>query len=263
MAEGFPFRVAATLNRDPLFAVAIGAGVDAVWGVGGVVVAAPGSVLAGHGDGEELLAHVHGDRFPSGGVDELAFARAIAVQDSSDHCEGGGGAGAEVDGAAHLGRRTVGVAGEVREAGEGGEGGRVADVVALGASSTDGAGGDHDELGANGVEMVVAEAEFVEGAGAEVVDCAVGSFGQLFDDLLGFWRLEVERDGAFVEVELVEHGRLVVAAFELARGEGAQAAVVHAGGAFDLDDFRAKQGELQRAIGTGPGPGEVDETTSA
>ena len=113
--------------------------------------------------------------------------------------------------------------------------------------------------GADGRHHVVAEAQLVERAGPEVVHHRVRDRVEVPDDLRRTGRLEVHRDRSLAQVQLGEHGLLVVVSLGLAQHDRPDAGLVHPGAALDLDHVGAEQAQEHRAVGTGPGPGEIDD----
>ena len=113
-----------------------------------------------------------------------------------------------------------------------------------------------DELWVDLLEVVVAEADRVEVAGAEVFGEDVGVLDQLVDDLDRALGAEVEGHGALAPVERLEVGAEAVGAdAELAAG-------VAVAGHFDLEHIGAHVGEHGGGVGAVLVAGEVDDADS-
>ena len=272
LAEAVPLRVAAAGDRDPrpvavrciriaraVWLAHYRAAVDIVRRPRAVPVAQALAVVAQQRDAQKLLAHVHRDRLARRGVDELPLSRAIAVVQPRQHRHRRCGASAQIDRAAHRQRRLVGRARQVGQTGQRGEGRRVARVVALRPRRPERTGGDHHDVPALLAQRRVAQPQLVQRARAEVVDRPVGRRRQVADHLFRALLLQVELDRQLVEVELVEHRRLVDAAAKRAHRQRALAAVVDPRARLDLDHLRAQQRQQHRAVGTRPGPGEIND----
>ena len=96
---------------------------------------------------------------------------------------------------------------------------------------------DIDEARVDGTQGFVAEAQFRNGAGAEVLDEDIGLSHKVEQDRMALGRLEVQDDRALVAVDGCEHGRHAVAL-------GAEIADQIAGaGPLDLDHVRALVGQ--------------------
>ena len=97
--------------------------------------------------------------------------------------------------------------------------------------------------------ILVAEAHFAHGAGAQVLHHHVGAQDQLLKDLLPAGVAQVQRQALFVAVVAHEARRLPGAVFF---GEGRHGAPgVAAARTLDLDDLGAGIGQQQSAIGAG------------
>ena len=105
-----------------------------------------------------------------------------------------------------------------------------------------------DDRGVGLAEVIIAVAETVEDAGAEVLDHDVGGLGHAHDDLADLWRFEVERDRSLVAVPREE-----VRAFAVADPLGEERhRAEHVAGphTLDLDDVRAHVGQKLGREGT-------------
>lgn len=118
--------------------------------------------------------------------------------------------------------------------------------------------GDEDDVGAGLAKDVVAEAEVVEDVGAVVFDDDVAVGDELEESGAAKGMGEVEGEGFFVAVVVVE---VVggVPGFGNA-GEGDKGAdVVPSAGGFDFDDFGSHFGEDPGGVGAGPHHGEIGD----
>jgi hypothetical protein len=134
----------------------------------------------------------------------------------------------------------------------------VAGAPALGAVVPEPADREEDETGVELVEPLGREAEAVEHPGAEVLDEHVGVDDESAQHLGTVVGLEVEGHRLLVAVagEEVRRHRLVVGPDER---RAPPAGLVSAVGVLHLDDPRPHVGEHHGAVGSGEGPGEVDD----
>ena len=202
---------------------------------------------------------MHRDRLARRCVHKLPQPGAVAVVQPGEHRKRRRRARAQINRAAHRQRRLVGRTGEIGQPGQRGEGRRVARVVALRPRRAQRAGRDQHDVVALLAQRRVAQPQLVQRARAEIVDRSVRRRRQIADHLLRALLLQIELDRELVEVELVEHRRLVDAAAERAHRQRALAAVVDPRARLDLDHLRAEQRQQHRPVGPGPGPGEVDD----
>ena len=136
----------------------------------------------------------------------------------------------------------VAVAGEGHEAAHSLTDGVEADLVAVGAVLAVSRDVYHDDLGVQLLELVVAEAHDVNGAGAEVLQEDVGDFDQLAEDLLALVGAEVDGEALLATVVLHPVGGLPANA-------GAVCSALVAAHRLHLDNLGAHAGEHQGAAG--------------
>lgn len=211
----------------------------------------------GEGVDEFVVEEVNGG-FVLCDFDFLALSGALSVDECGDDLGGGDGCEGEVgvEGADADGR-SVGVSGV------GGDAGECGDAVADAAVGGFGSGGAHDgeggvdEVGFGGAELLVGEAEFAHGAGGEVVGDDVEVWEEFEDELSCLGEVEVEGEGAFVGVGVVEEGAGVDGEALWWVGEFADG--VDAGGGFDFDDVGAEVGEEFGDEWSGGHPAEVED----
>ena len=211
--------------------------------------------------GERLAERHHG--IGHGDIDELPVACGPGVVQRTEHTDRAHRRRIEVaDARAGRHQLPAGLAGVADEAAHGlghDVEGRPAGVGALaGAGIAEAADGGVDELRVAGVQRLVAEAEPVHHAARVVLDEHVRGVNQCEQRVPVCGTFEVEHDAALVAVDATE-----VAAVE-AVGVRLRVGVVEAGHVagrrFDLDDVGPHVGEDHRAVRSGQGLGEVDDT---
>ena len=216
-----------------------------------MIVAGAGGFCAGGGH-QQCLADEAGGNFAGGDVDQRALPRGAApVQRGDDgHCRVH--ADGVVHDVAHLDRRAVGEAGEVRQAAPGAEQRGIAGEVRIRAGLAAGADRQHDQVGLDRLQRLVAQPEAADDPGAEAFRRNVGDG----DDALGqrdaCRLLEVDADRLLGGGDLVERGRAGAAIDRVRLAEG-----IGAHGALDLDDFGAELAEQVGAERAGVVHGEV------
>src|SRR5208282_5095974 len=149
----------------------------------------------------------------------------------------------------------IGEAVDVQHPAQCGQHGVVGDEVAIRAGLAERRNRAEDERGVLAMESIPAEAKPVEGAGSEALDDDVGGAGELEQDVGAAGMVEIEREGALVEI--VEPEEQAAVEMREVVEEGADAARVVAGGRFDLDDVGAHVGQQPRAK-LGPMAGQVE-----
>ena len=270
-AERVPVFVRTAGDRDPaapraLVAVGVGlrrthrgAAEHIVRCIRPVTIADAVAIAAKQVNVQELFRDVHADRLGGRRIDELSSPCPGVVVESGEHRHGGGSAGAQINRAAHHHGRLLRLAREIGEPAERGKGGGIAGVVALRAGRAQSRSGDHHNLRIDFAQIVIAEPELLENARPEVVDRAVGGAGEIADDLLRAFRFQIELDRVLVEVDLIEHWRLVDAARERTHRQRSLTRVIDPGRRLNLDQLRTQQRQLHGAVRSSPGPGEVDD----
>src|SRR5208283_4698962 len=142
-------------------------------------------------------------------------------------------------------RSVIGEAVDVQHPAQCGQHGVVGDEVAIRAGLAERRNRAEDERGVLAMESIPAEAKPVEGAGSEALDDDVGGAGELEQDVGAAGMVEIEREGALVEI--VEPEEQAAVEMREVVEEGADAARVVAGGRFDFDDVGAHVGQQSRA----------------
>ena len=154
-------------------------------------------------------------------------------------------------------------------------------VVGVGAGEPVGGHAEHHDVGFDGAERLVSDAELVDGGGGVVLDHDVGDGDELLEDLDALLLLEVEGHAQLVLAVALEEGPAV----EVAAGHGEAGVGVEpvaqrvdvglrrSGEApagvgleqlkrLDADDFGAPIGEVARGVGPGEHEGEVGDANS-
>ncbi len=211
--------------------------------------------MSGDGKVRNLGGEESEARFQHRDIDVLALAGVGALEQGGRDGECGGHAGQHV---AHRETGTSGahflVAGQRHDAGQRLDLAVVAGLVAIGTGAAEAGDGAIDQAGIDRAEGVVADAEAIHHAGAEVLHHHVGARDEAVDDVDCGRLLQIEREAAFVAVDRQPRRRHAsVGPFA---GEG-RAAHVLALTTFDLDDVGAEQGKLVAAVGAGEDLGEV------
>ena len=243
-----------------LHAAAAGAVEQAVGGDGGVVVALPAGHLPAHGVRRPLVG-VHAD---DGGqqrrAHHLAAAGALALEQRGQHAVRAVHAGQQVaDRDADLLRVLGAGPGHRHQAGLALGDLVVAGPAALGAVVPEPGDRQGDQPRVELGQHVGAEAEPVQGAGAEVLHEHVGPAQQLGEHRLVGVVLEVEGDRLLVPVGGEEVGRLPPAVGGVDERRAPAAAVVTAARRLHLHDPRAEVAEHHPGVRAGQGAGEVDD----
>ena len=193
-----------------------------------------------------------------GDVDELPGPGALGLAQRGDRAEGGVQRGGEVaDDRPDARRRPIGVAVHRPQ-----PAGRLPAVVVGGlarARAVLAEPGDRrvDERGVLLAQRLVAHAELVHRARAEVLDHDVRAPHQLAQELLALGRLEVERDAELVAVELGEEAAEAPVALADERREVPR--VVGLVRVLDLDHGRAEVAEHHRAVRAGDDARDVQD----
>ena len=120
-----------------------------------------------------------------------------------------------------------------------------------------------DELGVDGVERLVIEAEPREPAGPEVLDEHVGVLERPAQDRPAVVRAQVEAERALVAVDREEIGRGPSAGGRIPHPRRSPAAGRITLGRLDLDDVGTEVGEDHRAVRAGEDGREVDDADPA
>ncbi len=177
------------------------------------------------GDGEAAVVQRHLDQAPA--------PRSAALEQRRQHGLAGVHAGHQVHhGDTELQRRRARLAVERHEAGLALDHQVVAGALGLGAAGVVAGHGAVDEVGLEGLELLVAQAQLLGAAGLEVVDHHVALRQQLVDDLQPLGTLQVEGDGPLVAVHAV-----VVGGLGLADAHAPVAGIVAAARVLHLDDL--------------------------
>ena len=187
-----------------------------------------------------------------GRVDHLAFAGLLPVVQRGERAEGGVEARetvAERDAGAR--GHAVGFAHHIAQAAHGFTDGRVAGAGGIGAGLAVAGDADHDEAGVDGFQGVVAEAPFLERAGAKILEQEISLRDQLADDVLAFLFAQVRRDAALAARHNGPPERKAFAA-PFAQGIALPRRL-------DLDDVSAHVGEDLSAEGTRDQLAEFDD----
>ena len=201
-----------------------------------------------------VVAHGGDLAVQQGGVNQLPLAGFIAVVEGGYDGTEGQHTGEQVnEGKAHPLGGAVGFAGEVHQAAI-----RLDDEVVAGlAGHRPGASvagdGAVDDVGVESPDVIVAQPEARQGAGAEAFNHHIGVGSQLFDygeAVVGF---EVDGEAALVAVEGKELGAFAVP------DRGPFAGFVAVAGLLNFDDIGAHIGQVLGAEGAGEGAGEVDD----
>jgi hypothetical protein len=156
-------------------------------------------------------------------------------------------------GHARANRLPAGLARDGHDAGEGLHEGLVAGRVLARPGAAERGDRTVDQPRIDRRQRLVAEAEALHGARAEVLDEDVGRPDERLDHVHRLGRLEIERHAALVAVEEQVGRGLAV----LVRGPGA--GLVARARVLDLDDVGPKIGEEGPAPGTGDDAGEIED----
>ncbi len=274
--EGLPFGVASAGDGDP--AVGAGGGEDAAGDVafdgaiadGAVFAAVPGCV-------EGCLGEHMGGGFDLGHFDGLSLAGSSSMAQGGHDGDGAMHASPEVAGedADVVDGGGVAVAAEDGGAGDAIDVGAIAAAFDVGAGAPEGRHVEDDDVGADGTDGVVVEAEFFECADGEVFGEDVAGGDELFDDGASFGPAAIDGEGFFVAEDLDEGGAVVPRAgagigrvagdprgHELGH-HGVHPGACGAGhrvpdeGVFDFDALGAEVGEVHGGGLAGPDGGEV------
>ncbi len=193
------------------------------------------AVVAGHHQAAVVQRH----------FDVSALAGALAPEQRRQHGLGRVHAGHHVHhGHAELERVLAGFAVDGHEPGLALDHQVVAGAFGLGACAVVAGHRAVNQVGLEGLELGIAQAQFVGTAGLEVLNHHIELRQQVMDQLLPFRRLQVHRDGPLVAVHAV-----VVGGLRLADAHAPVAGVVAASGVLHLDDFGAEVGQHLPAQG--------------
>ena len=191
------------------------------------------------------VEHAH-HRLQQRGVDPLALAGALALEQRHQDAVRQEHAGGEVGhGDADAHRALARQASDRHQPAEALGDLIVTGAIAIGAALAEARDAGVDDPRVDRAERLVVDAEAVLDVGPEVLDDDVGPGGELLEDLDAARVLEVERHRALVAVQVLE--------VELVAGEVVLLLRL------DLDDVGAHLGELAHAGGTGSRAGEVDD----
>ena len=215
-------------------------------------------LLAGDEQVGRHPAHERHDGIQQGDVDALALAGALPVEQGRHEGEGG------VEAAHGVAHREPGAQGvQAFVAVDGHLPGQALDDLVVGrlqgvrAGLAEAGDGAVDQLRVQCGQDLVAQAQAVHDAGAEVLHQDVGVQDQLLEQVLAFGALGVEGDGVLVGVlgqEAGAHQRLVEF------GDDAQlAGQVAVLGVLHLDDVGAQEGQVEGGEGARQDVGEVED----
>ena len=206
-------------------------------------------------------------------VDELALARAVAIEDGG-HCgegRGGGGDGVGVDGALKPSGVLAQVASQRGVAGDGVCRAAQPLVLGVGPVVAKEGHGDHDDVLLDLLQVIVAQAKPGEDPGSVVIDDHVADGGKSLEEVLALWVAQVQCYAQLVAIDAVVESDAVpglgarrprhtvgVSPHDRRRAVRAGvrrvelAAAAEALYAVDLDDLCAKVS--QQGAGVRPGP---------
>src|SRR5207247_4972324 len=197
----------------------------------------------------------HHRRLEERSAHALAEAGFLAMEDGRAHPERAQHARGEIE-KGHAGPHGLAprLAGDGHDAGEGLHERFVARRVLAGSGAAEGGDGAVDQPRVDGGERLVAKAEALHGARAEILDEHVGRAHEGLHHLHRLRRLEIELHAALVAVEEEVGGGFTV----LVRRPRAR--LVAPPGVFDLDDVGAEVGEEGPAPWAGDDTREIDDT---
>ena len=258
--QTLPLRLRCHRNGHPL--VIAGAGVVAVRSHRGVVVAARLQGASGQGvfhQAEALRDH-GGPQHRN--VDELPLAGAVAVVQRGRDGEHRVERPADVsEGVFESQRPTILVSHRAVEAGQGPDGRSVGAQVAQRAVLSGGGNGCHDDVGLDGAERFIAEAQTIHHTGREVLDDNIAAGRQSFGEFDSLRFADVEGNAQLAAVDVVEH-RVLFGVGLVADDGSAQSHIVQTLAGFNLDDLGAHVGQNHAGDGAGQHPAEIQHTVA-
>ena len=196
-----------------------------------------------------------GDGVLHGDLDLLAVAGYVALVEGGEDADGEVHAGAGVaEGGSGARGRAAGVAGGAEGAAGGLSDGVEGLVLAIRPVRPEAFDAGQYDAGVDLGELVVAQAEALQGVGGEVLGDDVGVLEQVEEDGLALGVFQVESDRPLVGVEEEE-----VVGVDAGPARSGAAAGVAALGLLDLDDVGAEVGEDLGGGGAGFELGEVED----
>ena len=241
-------------DADPC--VLASAAVDAVGRHRVVPVAPPAGRLPREDVGQGGVAAESDDGLHGREVDGLPGTRVPPVVQGGEDRVGQSCADPQVDGVADLHRRAVLVAGDVAQAAAGAEHAGVAGIAPQRAAGAEGRAGGEDDGGIGPAQLFVAQSKALQHSRAEILNEHVADPGQRLDQRNRRGLFQVQPKSQLVQADAVEGWRTLQVAVErvVAAPHGVQGR-----DALDLDHLGAQQGQVQRAIGPGQRPGQVED----
>ena len=186
-------------------------------------------------------------------VHHLADAGLLGVDVGGLHADGEAQARQHVaDGGAAAGGAAAGPAGDAHEAAHGLGHDVVAGPVMIGAVLAEAGDAAVDQLGVDFLQHVIAQAQLLHGAGAEVLDEDIGLLYQILEDLLALGGLEIQGETALIAVEIDEVSAFPVKTRRIGAG------IITLSGDFHLDDVGAHVREEHRAVRPRQNPGQIN-----
>ena len=202
-AQAFPIDVVAAGDGDPT--VFARRGKHAV----GREAAGAVAISAGRGAVVQMLDELCVEEMDGGFIlrefGVLSFAGAVAMEDGGHHLHRGevGHGEVRVEGA-EADRGTAGEAGQVREAAHGDDAAAIRAPARVRSAHTHDRPVRNDNIGLDFAERVISEAPAVKAVRSVVRGNDVGGGGETARNGDAFGRIEIEREGAFVGVAVVE-----------------------------------------------------------
>jgi hypothetical protein len=205
----------------------------------GMRVAIAGGVFAQDERVQSVVAGDHQAAVVQRHLDQLAFLRPLAAEQRGQHGLGGVHAGHHVHhGHAELQRGHACIAVQRHQARFALDDQVVPRALGLGAAGVVTGDGAVNQVGLEGLELFVTQAQLLGPTGFEVVDDHVELRQQLLHDAQRLGALQVQRDGPLVAVHAV-----VIGGFGLANADAPVAGVVTPAGVLHLDDLGPEIGQ--------------------
>jgi hypothetical protein len=205
----------------------------------GMRVAIAGGVFAQDERVQSVVASDHQAAVVQRHLDQLAFLRPLAAEQCGQHGLCGVHAGHHVHhGHAELQRGHAGITIQRHQARFALDDQVVPGALGLGATGVVTGDGAVNQVGLEGFELFVAQAQLFGATGLEVVDDHVELREQLLHDAQRLGALQVQRDGPLVAVHTV-----VIGGLGLADSDAPVSCVVTPAGVLHLDDLGPKVGQ--------------------